>query len=169
MTSLALPIPTSGYKRFIAMLSQGIFLFGILAIVAGLLSPLQQAGLTQMRLSMGGHPGWMLIASFGIGLLASILWVAVSQPAVPSLQAIAATPIWSWSAGLIAVVFVAAVSLAAPRVGPVMLVLLLIVGQMMAALTLEHFGLAGYAQRPIDWHKLAGFGVIIAGVALMRA
>jgi bacterial/archaeal transporter family-2 protein len=49
-----------------------------------------------------------------------------------------------------------------------MLVLLLIVGQMVAALTLEHFGLAGYAQNPIDWHKLAGFWVVIAGVALMR-
>jgi bacterial/archaeal transporter family-2 protein len=151
------------------MFSQGILTFGLLAIFAGLISPIQQAGLTQMRLSMGGHPGWMLIASFGIGLLASMAWVAISQPATPSWNAIVSTPMWSWSAGLIAVAFVAAVSLAAPRVGPVMLVLLLIVGQMLASMTLEHFGLLGYARSPMDWHKLAGFGVIIAGVALMRA
>jgi bacterial/archaeal transporter family-2 protein len=151
------------------MFSSGILIFGLLAIFAGLMSPIQQAGLTQMRLSMGGHPGWMLIASFGIGLLASIAWVIVSQPEIPSWNAIASTPLWSWSAGLIAVAFVAAVSLAAPRLGPVMLILLLIVGQMAASLTLEHFGLAGYAQNPIDWHKLAGFAVILAGVALMRA
>jgi bacterial/archaeal transporter family-2 protein len=151
------------------MFSNGILIFGLLAIFAGLMSPVQQAGLTQMRISMGGHPGWMLIASFGIGLLASIAWVVISQPAVPSWNAIASTPIWSWGAGLIAVAFVAAVSLAAPRLGPVMLILLLIVGQMAASLALEHFGLAGYTQSPIDWHKLAGFAVILAGVGLMRA
>jgi bacterial/archaeal transporter family-2 protein len=169
MTSLTLMQPTPTFKRITAMFSQGILIFGLLAIFAGLISPIQQAGLTQMRLSMGGHPGWMLIASFGIGLLASMAWVAISQPTMPSWEAIAATPVWSWSAGLIAVAFVAAVSLAAPRVGPVMLVLLLIVGQMLASMTLEHFGLLGYARNPMDWHKLAGFGVIIGGVALMRA
>jgi bacterial/archaeal transporter family-2 protein len=151
-----------------AMISQTFLVFGALAIAAGILSPLQQAGLTQMRLAWGGHPGWMLVASFGIGLMASLLWVILARQSVPSWGTLANAPLWSWSAGLIAVAFVAAVSLAAPKLGPVMLVMLLIVGQMTASLVLEHFGLAGYARNPMDWHKLAGLGAVLVGVVLMR-
>jgi bacterial/archaeal transporter family-2 protein len=151
------------------MITQTLLTFGALAIAAGMISPIQQAGLTQMRLAWGGHPGWMLVASFGIGLLASLLWVVASRQSVPDWNTLSSTPLWSWSAGLIAVAFVAAVSLAAPKLGPVMLVMLLIVGQMTASLILEHFGLAGYARNPIDWHKLAGLGAVLVGVVLMRS
>jgi bacterial/archaeal transporter family-2 protein len=150
------------------MITQTLLTFGALAIAAGMISPIQQAGLTQMRLAWGGHPGWMLVASFGIGLIASLLWVALSRQAIPDWNTLSNAPLWSWSAGLIAVAFVAAVSLAAPKLGPVMLVMLLIVGQMTASLVLEHFGLAGYAQSPIDWNKMAGLGAVLLGVLRMR-
>ncbi len=169
MTGLAFKRPSISLREeSITMIPQTLVTFGALAIAAGILSPLQQAGLTQMRLAWGGHPGWMLVASFGIGLIASLSWVVLARQSVPDWHTLSNAPLWSWSAGLIAVAFVAAVSLAAPKLGPVMLIMLLIVGQMIASLVLEHFGLAGYTRNPIDWHKLAGLGAVLLGVVLMR-
>ena len=49
-----------------------------------------------------------------------------------------------------------------------MSVVLVIAGQLVMAITLDHFGWAGFRESPITFSKLAGLLLIIAGIWMIR-
>jgi bacterial/archaeal transporter family-2 protein len=57
---------------------------------------------------------------------------------------------------------------AAPRLGAVTLVALILAGQAVASLVVDHFGWVGFAEHPISPGRLLGVALVAAGVALVR-
>jgi transporter family-2 protein len=55
-----------------------------------------------------------------------------------------------------------------PRLGAATVLALIVVGQMLGSLTLDHFGILGIPQHPVNPTRLAGAGLLIAGVVLIR-
>jgi transporter family-2 protein len=45
---------------------------------------------------------------------------------------------------------------------------LIVTGQMLVSLGLDHFGLLGYPSHPLNGWRLVGAGLIVAGVILLR-
>ena len=43
-----------------------------------------------------------------------------------------------------------------------------IAGQLITAMALDHFGLAGYTANPLGWRDLFGILLLVAGVVVLR-
>ena len=55
-----------------------------------------------------------------------------------------------------------------PKLGAATFIALLVAGQMLASVTLDHFGWIGLAQRPLDLPRAMGVLLLIGGVVLIR-
>lgn len=55
-----------------------------------------------------------------------------------------------------------------PRLGAATVLALLVAGQLLASIALDHFGLFGLPQRPVDLSRLAGAVLLLGGVVLIR-
>jgi len=55
-----------------------------------------------------------------------------------------------------------------PKIGAGAVIALMVFGQGAAALVIDHFGLLGIPREPITLPRIAGFALIIVGVALLR-
>ncbi len=137
----------------------------MLAIVAiGAVLPLQ--GLVNARLASSLHgPVMAAFVSFMVGGAALGLWLLAARTpwgAVPDAR----FPAWIWAGGLFGAVYVAVFTLLIPRVGAASAICLAVLGQVLASLVLDHFGVL-QAQRPVDWTRIAGALLVLLGVVLV--
>jgi len=80
----------------------------------------------------------------------------------------AGTP-WSlYTGGLCGFAIILAAAFVFPRIGVGPAVALIVLGQGAAALAIDHFGILGLARQPISLSRIAGFALILVGVALLR-
>ncbi|MBG7615184.1 DMT family transporter [Brevundimonas sp. BAL450] len=135
-------------------------------IVGGALTALQ--GPTNARLSAAvASPVNAALISFAIGTVALLALAAVLQTK-PDMAATRALPPAAWLGGLYGAVFVVASAYAVPRLGVATTIVLMVAGQMMLSLILDHFGFMGVPKQPITLSRLAGVAMLIGGVLLVR-
>lgn len=137
-----------------------------LPFVAGSFLPLQAGINGQLARQVSSVMSAALI-SFLVGTVALFI-VAAAQRELPSFTALKGLTWWHWSGGLLGAVFIATAAFAGPRIGALLFMVLVLAGQLSMALALDHFGWAGYREAPISVGKLAGLGLIIAGVWMIR-
>jgi transporter family-2 protein len=138
------------------------------ALAAGGLIALQFAVNSALRADLGrDSPLFATLVSYAVGTLASLLCIAVARPALPEFERVAAAPWWAWTGGVIGVGYVTASVVLAPRLGATAFIFLVVTGQLALSLALDHYGLFGYAVRPISLSRLVGFALMIAGVLLI--
>jgi uncharacterized membrane protein YdcZ (DUF606 family) len=82
--------------------------------------------------------------------------------------AVSRTTLPAWSGGLFGSIFIITAILTVPRLGAATVLALVVVGQMIGSLTFDQFGLLGLPQQPATVVRLAGAGLLIAGVVLVR-
>jgi transporter family-2 protein len=87
---------------------------------------------------------------------------------VPSWKTMAEVPWWAWSGGLFGGAFILLAILLLPSLGAATLFALVIAGQVLAAVTLDHFGALGLTPHPVSTTRLMGAALLIAGVVLIR-
>lgn len=137
-----------------------------LPFVAGAFLPLQ-AGINGQLAKQISSVMSAALVSFVVGTVA-LLAVVLLQRELPTLDALKGLNWWQWSGGLLGAVFIATAAFAGPRIGALLFMVLVLAGQLSMALTLDHFGWAGYREAPISAGKLAGLALIIGGVWLIR-
>ncbi len=138
-----------------------------LPLVSGAMMPLQAGVNAQLARHLDSVLAASLI-SFAIGTLA-LLFISLAQRELPgSLTPFRGLSWWHWTGGLLGVLFVVSAAFAAPRVGALLFMSLILAGQLSAALLLDHFGWAGFAQSSITPGRIAGLALIVAGVWLIR-
>jgi len=145
---------------------QLIFLYA-LALGAGVSVVTQQVLNGSLRESLGS-PAWAGLVSYAGGLLTMIVAVVALAEPIPSLRVMANVPWWAWSGGLFGGAFILLAIFLLPSLGAATLFSLVIAGQLLTAVTLDHFGVLGLAPHPISTARLAGAVLLIAGVILMR-
>jgi transporter family-2 protein len=96
-----------------------------------------------------------------------VLLLAVREP-VPSWKLVMATPWWAWSGGVLGGVFIMLMILLLPSLGAATLLALVVAGQMLAGVAMDHFGLFGLAQHPVSPSRLIGIALVIGGVLLIK-
>jgi bacterial/archaeal transporter family-2 protein len=142
-------------------------LFWLLGVFAGILIPIQTALNAQLGRT-AGHPVITTLLVFLVGSVACLAALLVMRPATPSLAQFGQTPIWAWGGGLIAMLYVILLVTLAPRLGVGLTTALVLVGQLLAALALDHFGALGNPQHSLNTMRLIGLVLMIAGVALIK-
>jgi transporter family-2 protein len=133
---------------------QTTLLFAV-PLVAGALIPIQTGA---NRMVATGLHSPLLGAGVSMGLAALVLiGASLSQLRSGHVTAALATlPGWAWTGGLLGAVFVTGAIVIAPRIGATSYLMLVFVGQMLMATATDHFGLFGFAERPIGPVQLAG-------------
>jgi transporter family-2 protein len=107
------------------------------------------------------------LVSFAVGTLA-LFAAALALGARPAPAALRTLPWYAWTGGLYGAVFVAMAAWAAPRLGVTLFLTLAVAGQLAAALYLDATGAFGLARVGIGPTRLAGIGLVLAGVVLVR-
>lgn len=144
-----------------------ILFYILLALVAGACLP-TQAGIN-VHLGLWTRSSVLAAAiSFAVGTAGLIIYAAVTRIPLPALSTMAGRPWWIWSGGLLGAFFVTATVVLAPRLGAAAMVALIIAGQMVASLLLDHYGLLGYAVHPVNGWRMLGVALLVAGVVLIR-
>ena len=138
-----------------------------LALGAGVSVATQQVLNGSLRTALGS-PAWAGLVSYAGGLLTMIIAVIALGEGVPSLRVMAGVPWWAWSGGLFGGAFILLSILLLPSLGAATLLAFVIAGQVLAAVTLDHFGAFGLTPHPINAVRLMGAVLLIAGVVLIR-
>ena len=137
------------------------------ALVAGAMLPFQ-AGVNAQLAGLLGSPLRASLVSFAVGTLALFLLVLVLARGWPAAERLGEAPWWIWVGGLLGAFYVFGSIVTAPRLGAVTLVALLLAGQTVASLVVDHFGWVGFEEQPISLGRIAGIALLAAGVALVR-
>lgn len=102
-----------------------------------------------------------------LSLTVSVLLVTVAAFATfrawPSLANLGGAPWWMWVGGFCGAFFLIGSLIIVPRIGSLLFLLSVILGQMIGALAADGFGLFGLPVQHIAWGKIAGVGLVLAG------
>jgi transporter family-2 protein len=132
---------------------------------AGALLPLQ--ALINARLGVRlGSPLWAAAAQNAVGVLAMLCVIAALRPPTPTLGQVGAAPLWIWGGGMMGMVYVFTLLTAAPQLGAARAMTAAVVGQLLCAMLLDHFGVL-HERRPIDLTTAGGVVLLAAGAALI--
>jgi len=138
----------------------------VLGLVAGSVLP-AQAGVNAQLARRLGHPAQAAFASFLVGTLALFSLCLVLRLAWPAPADVGSIPLPTWAGGLLGAFFVGTTILLAPRVGATTMTGLVIAGQVIASLVLDHFALLGFAEHPAGPARLCGAALLVVGAMLV--
>ncbi len=145
--------------------TQYIFLF--VALLVGAFLPLQVGVNTKLGEAVGS-PQLSALISFCVGTIALLSYILITGiPLANVANAKNASPI-AWTGGLLGAFFVASSIILLDKLGAAMTISLIIAGQMLMSLIMDHFGLLGMEVKPISPGRVAGVVLVVAGVILIR-
>lgn len=78
------------------------------------------------------------------------------------------TNIAYYTAGLLFVLYIGSITYASPRIGLGNAIFLVLVGQLISAAIIDHFGWFGTTQSPITERRFIGLSIMAAGIYLTR-
>lgn len=138
----------------------------LLVILAGGATALQAP--TNARLATAvASPVNAAFVSFAVGT-AALAMAALALQTRPDMAAVRGLPWYAWIGGLYGAVFVVAAAWGVPRLGVALTITLMVAGQLLISLVLDHFGALGVPHQPLSLGRVAGVGLVIAGVLLVR-
>jgi len=115
-----------------------------------------------------GAPVWAATAQFVVGLVLLILFGVLSRQTIPATADIARAPWWMWSGGLFGALFILMAVVATPALGAALMLASSIVGQLGAALLIDHFGFFGGTVIRVSPSRIIGVVLLGLGVVLIR-
>lgn len=137
-----------------------------MAFVSGALMPLQ-AGINGLLAKEVSSVLNAATVSFLVGTLA-LLALALWQRDAVSIDTLKGLHWWHWAGGLLGAFFVFTAAFVAPRIGALLFMALVLLGQLSSAIFLDHQGWVGYKEIPINFGKIAGLVLILAGIWVIR-
>ena len=138
-----------------------------LTVLGGVCIVTQQALNANLRFALNSA-AWSGITSYALGLVCMVVLAIVLRDPIPSASVVGRVPWWEWSGGALGALFIGLAIFLVPQLGAATFISVLVAGQMLASITLDHFGWLGLTERPIDLPRLLGAGLLIAGVVLIR-
>ncbi|MES2691606.1 MAG: DMT family transporter [Bacteroidota bacterium] len=138
----------------------------ILAFLSGTFLPVQ-AGLNTRLGKAAQSPVHAALLSFIIGTVAIITYIIITKQTF-SWTGLKTAPAYAWAGGLLGAFYVTVIILAFPQLGPGLTFGLIVAGQMILSLFLEHFNLLVSEPHPINLPRVLGVLLIVAGVIVIR-
>ncbi len=138
-----------------------------LALVVGMIMPMQAGVNSTLAINSNGAL-WASLASFAVGSAALLFLVIVMRQEVPALSELKQAPWWAWTGGFMGALFVFTGAILAPRIGATTMMALLVAGQLIMSVILDHYGWATFPQHDINWGRIFGVLFLIVGVVLIR-
>lgn len=137
-----------------------------LALLTGALIPIQAATNAAFSRSIG-TPLVTGLMVFVVGLLAMLAYILIARPAFPSAQQLGAAPLYGYLGGLIVATYVVMITILAPRIGVGTAIGLIVTGQILCAVLIDHFGWFNVPPHAINATRIAGVLLMAVGVYLV--
>lgn len=137
----------------------------LMMIVVGMGIPVTAA----LNASLGQHIASPVAAStilFGVGFIMTAAVLAFVG--IPARAAFAGVSPWYYAAALGVVFYILAVTWSAPRIGVGNAIFFVLLGQLIAAALIDHFGLFGATRSTITLQRAIGLAVMAVGVYLAK-
>ena len=144
-----------------------VYVYILLALAAGAMMPTQAATNNKMA-TVVGSPILSALISFVVGTIALFGYVLISGTPIGNLSSAKDAPAIAWIGGLLGAFFVTAAVMLVPRLGVAMTFSLIIAGQMIVTLIIDHFGLLGVPVKEVSLARVFGILLIAGGVVLIR-
>lgn len=143
-------------------------IFALLAVGAGACIALQASANGNFRKSLGDNP--LFAAAFSIcgTVITATVAMLVLRPPVPSADAIRAAPWWNWIGGPLGALIVLAGAALTRELGAALFIALVVGGQLLCSLLLDHFALLGLQQQPVTPIRVLGALLVVAGVVCIK-
>lgn len=141
-------------------------IYPLLALAAGAALATQVALNGKLKAHLG-TPVQATLISLAVGAVAALAICLIARYPWPDRASLLATPWSAWAGGLLGVVYLSATVIVAPRLGVAATFGLVVVGQIVTALVMDHFGLLGVPVNPLSTWKLLGIALVIGGVVVL--
>lgn len=145
-----------------------VFVLLLAALLVGMGQPLQAGINGQLRTHLG-DPAWATLVSVVVSSACVGLYLLARRIPPPSPTQAASAPWWLWTGGSLGVAFVAAGLVVTPRLGAGITFSVIVLGQMVASLLLDQYGLLGLPVHHVSPLRLGGVALLVSGVVLVRA
>src|SRR5205823_4851314 len=95
------------------------------------------------------------------------LYTLIRRISIPPPEKAFQTPWWGWLGGLFGAVYGLAAIVLASRFGAATLTAVVITGQLVCSVILDHFGWLSFEVHPASWPRIAGCALMILGLTLI--
>ena len=139
----------------------------LLALGLGALLPLQVGANAELAQWLGAAVRASIV-NFVVGGIALVAVTLAFFRGWPQAESIVQVPGWGWVGGFVGASYVLGSTLAGPRLGAVTFFALILAGQTVASVLVDHFGWIGFETHPLSLGRVAGIALLAAGVVLVR-
>ncbi len=140
---------------------------GAAALAAGAVLPFQAASNAAVGRAMGS-PVWGAMTSLVVSAIVILMTAVVLRTPSPNVGNAVSGPWWLWIGGVLGAVYVGAAASVTPRLGAGGFLVLVVAGQMIAAVIADHMGLMGLSPKPINLTRVAGVVLILIGAVAVH-
>jgi bacterial/archaeal transporter family-2 protein len=143
------------------------FLPLLLALFAGIVLPYQAASNAAVGRALG-HWLWGAFTSLTVSSVVVIAALLILRVPMPDLGKALQGPWWLWIGGVLGALYVAAAAALTPKLGAAGFLVLVVAGQILTSVVVDHFGLLGVTSKPVSLPRVAGVILILVGVFLVQ-
>lgn len=140
--------------------------FFLIAFCAGIAVSFQAAINSQMAAAVGANSVVAALVSFLCGSMLLGVIAFARGGLSDALVALPSQPLWKFSGGFLGAAFIFCTVVLVPRIGLLNMVVLVIAGQLLTSMAIDHFGLVNVAMRKVSTVRIVGAAVMIVGVTL---
>lgn len=139
----------------------------VIVFICGALLPFQ-AGLNARLGKSIGSPVYASLISFVVGALAVAMYLQFTKETF-TWAGLKSASLYSWlGGGLTGAIFITATMIALPRIGMALTFGLVVAGQVIVAVLLDHYNVLVAQQHSINVSRLIGILLIIVGVVIVQ-
>lgn len=140
----------------------------LLALLAGMFVPLQTGA--NAFLSKGlGHGMLSTLVVFLVASITSLIILLIQRPEIPSINQMTIIPWYAWLVGgVLGTAYIFILIYTAPKLGMASVVGLVVLGQMLMAMVMDHFGWLGLSIHAFNWRRLGGALLMIIGLLIIK-
>jgi bacterial/archaeal transporter family-2 protein len=145
-----------------------INLAAALAVGAGVCIALQAGANTRLRAVLQPAGLWASYFSILGTVVLSTIAMLLLRPPTPAWASLQQSSWWNWIGGPLGALIVLAGTMLVQHLGAAVFIALVVAGQLMASLILDHFGLMELPVSEVTWKKGLGASLILVGVIAMK-
>jgi bacterial/archaeal transporter family-2 protein len=142
------------------------WVFFPMALLVGAFITVQTGSNARLKEAFGETlPAVIVSSSLGVILLVAVTLGA--RTPWPSLPSMAVTPWWGWLGGVLGAAYAVGTVFLARELGASLLTALVITGQLVCSVILDHFGWVGFNEHPAGMGRIAGCALMVGGFFLI--
>lgn len=141
--------------------------FMLVAAGVGACFAVQASANGKFRLNLGS-PIWAAFFSICGTMVTAISALLLLRPSPPSAESFRQTAWWNWIGGPLGALIVLGGAALVSELGAALFLALVVAGQLLCSLLLDHFALLGLPQQPMSFGRVLGAGLVVAGVVCMK-